>query len=61
MIINVFADVHMLIKQLKAVFMPNCNIYNSIPIVIAFDLIHNNFKTKMLSLLKISNKTIDKI
>ena len=41
--------------------MPNRNIYNGILIVIAFDLIHNKFKTKMSSLLKTSNKTIDKI
>lgn len=51
----------MLIKQFKAIFMPNSNIYNSIAIVIAFDSIYNNFKTKLSSLLKTGNKTIDKI
>lgn len=41
--------------------MPNCNIYNSITIVIAFDLIYNDFKTKTLNLLETDNKIIDKI
>lgn len=41
--------------------MSNCNIYNSISIVIALDSIYNNLKTKILSLFKTDNKTIDKI
>lgn len=51
----------MLIKQLRTTLTPNCNIYNSITIVIALDLILNNFEAKMSSLLKTGNKTIDKI
>ena len=40
-ITSVFANVQMLTKQLKAAFMPDHNIYNSIAIVIAFDSIYN--------------------
>lgn len=41
--------------------MSNDNIYNSIQIVIALNLINNNFKTKILCLFKIGNKIINKI
>ena len=58
---NIFADIWMLTKQLKAALTSNRNIYNSIANVIAFDSIYNDFETKMLSFFKTNNKTIDKI
>lgn len=51
----------MLIKQLRAAFTPNCNIYNSIAIVIILNSIYKDFNNEILILVKTSNKTIDKI
>ena len=60
-ITSVFADVQILTKRLRAALTPNRDIYNSIAIVIALDLIHNDFETKTSSLLKTGDKTIDEI
>lgn len=48
-------------KQFKAILTSNRDIYDSIAIIIAFDFIHNNFNTKISNLLKIGDKTINKI
>ena len=49
------------LKQLRAILILSCNIYDKITIVIAFNSIYNNFETKTSILLKFGNKNIDKI
>lgn len=60
-ITSVFADIQILIKQLKAALTPGHNIYNNIAIIVTLHFIHNDFVTKTSSLFKIDNKTIDEI
>ena len=61
LITSVFADVQILIKWLKAVLIASRDIYDSITIVVALDFIYKDFDTKTSSLLKIGDKTINKI
>lgn len=61
MIISIFINIQLLTKCLRAVFTLNRDIYNSIAIVIILDLIHDNINTKISSLFKISDKSINKI
>lgn len=60
-ITSVFADVRLLTKRLRAALTPGRDIYDSIAIVIALDLIHEDFDTKTSSLLGTGDKTIDEI
>lgn len=58
---SIFTNIRLFTKRLRAVFISDCNIYDSIVVVIALNLIHKDFDIKILSLVKTSNKTISKI
>lgn len=56
-----FANICFLVKQLQIALISNRNIWDSIAIVIAFDLLYNNFETTTTNMLKSRDKTINKI
>lgn len=41
--------------------MPNCNIWNIITIIVALDLLYDDFKTTITNILEPNNKTVKKI
>lgn len=57
---SVFVNVRFLIKQLQAVIILDRDIWNSIVIVVAFDLFYDNFKAITTSMLEHEDKIIKK-
>lgn len=57
---SIFANVQFLIKQLQATITSDCNIWDSIAIIVALDSLYNNFDITNKSILKQDDKKIDK-
>lgn len=60
-VMSIFADIHFLIKWLRASIAPNRNIWYSIAIVIVFDSLHNDFRNTIKNILEWEDKTINEI
>lgn len=58
---SVFANNRFLIKQLQSTNISNYGIWDSIAIVVALNLLNNNFKAKTANMLKCKDKTIEEI
>lgn len=58
---SIFTNIGFLIKQLQVTITSNYNIWDSIAIVMAFNLLYNNFKVIIASMLKYGDKIIKKI
>lgn len=56
---QIFIEVHYLIKQLQVVMTIGHNPWDTIAIVIAFNILHDNFDLTTASLLKVKDKSID--
>lgn len=61
LVMSRFADVYFLVKWLQLIITPNCDIWDSIAIVVVLDSLHNDFKTTTNSILKSGDKSIDEI
>ncbi len=58
---QIFVKVKYLYKRLQIVMTPNRDLRDTIAIVIAFDLLYNDFDIITANLLKTGDKLIDKI
>lgn len=58
---SIFTDVRFLIKRLQAAITPNQDIWDSIEIAVALNLLHNNFESITMTMLECDNKLIDEI
>lgn len=60
-VVEIFAKVRYLCKQLKAATIEGRDSIKTIAIVIALDTLHNDFDTTTVSMLEMGNKSIDEI
>lgn len=60
-VVEIFTKVKYLYKQLKAAMIEGKDLFETIAIVIALDMLHNDFDTTTASMLKTKNKFIDEI
>lgn len=61
LVMQIFVEVQYLCKQLQTAIIPGRDLWNTIAIVIALDLLYQDFDTTITSLLETSEKTINKI
>ena len=60
-VVEIFAEVRYLYKQLKTTMIEGRDLFDTIAIVIALDTLHNNFDTITARMLKTRDKSIDEI
>ncbi len=60
-IMQIFAKVKYFYKRLQLAITPGQDLWDTIAIIIALDLLHSNFDITTASLLEIGNKTINQI
>lgn len=60
-VMSIFADVRSIIKRLRAAITPDCDIWDSIAIVVALDPLHDDFEATTASMLERGDKSIEEI